>query len=174
MTIFITSGHDTKAYSHNIQLPHPSHFTEHSVQEKRFQSLEKRRQLQQLMFVGEEKRQLGTELEALRSKDKQLRERVGQLEAILHKVMPVHTLWCYHQMLAGVWNWNTHQVKTEHTRFYLIRMLLSMRGPWVNGDHKRSNIIVFGQWVLFPFLFEFISNGLKRNCCSPWEHCLMS
>nr|XP_040051134.1 coiled-coil domain-containing protein 158-like isoform X3 [Gasterosteus aculeatus aculeatus] len=55
-------------------------------QEKRFQSLEKRRQLQQLMFVGEEKRQLGTELEALRSKDKQLRERVGQLEAILHKM----------------------------------------------------------------------------------------
>ncbi|XP_037338798.2 coiled-coil domain-containing protein 158-like isoform X1 [Pungitius pungitius] len=55
-------------------------------QGKRLQGLEKHRQLQQLMFLREEKRQLGTELEALRSTDQQLRERVGQLEAILHKM----------------------------------------------------------------------------------------
>ncbi|XP_049907414.1 coiled-coil domain-containing protein 158-like isoform X7 [Epinephelus moara] len=55
-------------------------------QEKRYQGLENQRQLQQLTFVREEKRQLGDELEALRSKDKQLRERISQLEAILHKM----------------------------------------------------------------------------------------
>ncbi|XP_074495198.1 uncharacterized protein LOC141769724 [Sebastes fasciatus] len=55
-------------------------------QEKRYQSLENERQLQQLTFVREEKRQLGNELEAVHSKDKQLRERIGQLEAILHKM----------------------------------------------------------------------------------------
>ncbi|XP_044051326.1 coiled-coil domain-containing protein 158-like isoform X2 [Siniperca chuatsi] len=55
-------------------------------QEKRYQSLEHQRQLQGLTFVREEKRQLGNELEALRSKDKQLRDRIGQLEAILHKM----------------------------------------------------------------------------------------
>ncbi|XP_068577063.1 coiled-coil domain-containing protein 158-like isoform X3 [Cebidichthys violaceus] len=57
-----------------------------SEQEKRYQSLENQRRLQQLTFVREEKRQLGEELEALRSKDKQLKERIGQLEAILHKM----------------------------------------------------------------------------------------
>ncbi|XP_049433759.1 coiled-coil domain-containing protein 158-like isoform X2 [Epinephelus fuscoguttatus] len=55
-------------------------------QEKRYHGLENQRQLQQLTFVREEKRQLGDELEALRSKDKQLRERISQLEAILHKM----------------------------------------------------------------------------------------
>ncbi|XP_035846676.1 coiled-coil domain-containing protein 158-like isoform X10 [Sander lucioperca] len=54
-------------------------------QEKRYQSLENQRQLGELTFVREEKRQLGNELEALRSKDKQLGERISQLEAILHK-----------------------------------------------------------------------------------------
>ncbi len=53
----------------------------------RYQSLEHKRQLQELTVVREEKRQLGNELEVLRSKDKQLRERIGQLEAILHKVV---------------------------------------------------------------------------------------
>ncbi|XP_034397585.1 coiled-coil domain-containing protein 158-like isoform X2 [Cyclopterus lumpus] len=53
-------------------------------QEKHYQSLENQRQLQALTFIREEKRQLGNELEALRSKDKQLREWIGQLEAILH------------------------------------------------------------------------------------------
>ncbi|XP_034726694.1 coiled-coil domain-containing protein 158-like isoform X3 [Etheostoma cragini] len=55
-------------------------------QEKRYQSLENQRQLEELIFVREEKRQLGNELEALRSKDKQLGERLSQLEAILHKM----------------------------------------------------------------------------------------
>uniref|UniRef100_UPI0037E76C2B coiled-coil domain-containing protein 158-like n=1 Tax=Semicossyphus pulcher TaxID=241346 RepID=UPI0037E76C2B len=55
-------------------------------QEKRYQSLEHQRQLQELTFIREEKRQLRSELEALRSKDKQLRERINKLEAILHKM----------------------------------------------------------------------------------------
>ncbi|KAA8592576.1 hypothetical protein FQN60_018031 [Etheostoma spectabile] len=55
-------------------------------QEKRYQSLENQRQLEELIFVREEKKQLGNELEALRSKDKQLGERISQLEAILHKM----------------------------------------------------------------------------------------
>ncbi|XP_063753872.1 coiled-coil domain-containing protein 158-like isoform X3 [Eleginops maclovinus] len=54
--------------------------------QKRYQSLEKQRQLQELTFVREEKKQLGNELEALRSKDNQLRERIDQLQAILHKM----------------------------------------------------------------------------------------
>lgn len=62
------------------------------IQEKRYQSLENERQLQQLTFVREEKRQLGNELEAVHSKDKQLRERIGQLEAILHKVELIYFL----------------------------------------------------------------------------------
>ncbi|KAI4820896.1 hypothetical protein KUCAC02_028854 [Chaenocephalus aceratus] len=55
-------------------------------QEKRYQSLENQRQLQELTFVREEKKQLAIEQEALRSKDNQLRERIGQLEAILTKL----------------------------------------------------------------------------------------
>ncbi len=57
------------------------------MQERRYQSLERQRQLQELSLVKKEKRQLGDELEALRSKDKQLRDRIGQLETILHKVV---------------------------------------------------------------------------------------
>lgn len=55
-------------------------------QEKRSQSLETHRQLQELTLIREEKRQLANELKALRSKDQQLRERISELEAILHKV----------------------------------------------------------------------------------------
>ncbi|XP_024860846.1 coiled-coil domain-containing protein 158 isoform X1 [Kryptolebias marmoratus] len=55
-------------------------------QEKRSQSLETHRQLQELTFIREEKRQLANELKALRSKDQQLRERIGELEAILRKM----------------------------------------------------------------------------------------
>ncbi|KAM8885384.1 uncharacterized protein AB9W97_013028 isoform 2-T4 [Spinachia spinachia] len=68
------------------KIKHLEETTDQLYQEKRYQSLEKRRQLQQLMFVREEKRQLATELDAVRSKDKQLRERIGQLEAILRKM----------------------------------------------------------------------------------------
>nr|XP_020444041.1 coiled-coil domain-containing protein 158 isoform X2 [Monopterus albus] len=55
-------------------------------QEKSCQILESQRQLQELTFVREEKRQLASELEAIRSKDQQLRERISKLEAILHKM----------------------------------------------------------------------------------------
>lgn len=77
----------------------------HPTQEKRYQSLEQQRQLQELTFVREEKKQLGNELEALRSKDKQLRDRIGQLEAILYKVALIYSLFCslyYHHMISGV------------------------------------------------------------------------
>ncbi|XP_070761054.1 coiled-coil domain-containing protein 158-like [Enoplosus armatus] len=68
------------------KLQHLEETMEKLHQEKRYQSLERQRQLQELTFVKEEKRQLGDELEALRSKDKQLRDRISQLEAILHKM----------------------------------------------------------------------------------------
>ncbi|XP_069562618.1 coiled-coil domain-containing protein 158-like [Brachyistius frenatus] len=55
-------------------------------QEKRYHKLETQRQLQELTFVQEEKRQLANELEALRSKDLQLKDRISELEAILHKM----------------------------------------------------------------------------------------
>ncbi|XP_022047196.2 coiled-coil domain-containing protein 158 [Acanthochromis polyacanthus] len=54
--------------------------------EKRYQNRETQRQLQELTLVKEEKKQLANELEALRSKDQQLRGRIGELEAILHKM----------------------------------------------------------------------------------------
>ncbi|XP_075960751.1 uncharacterized protein LOC142964350 isoform X1 [Anarhichas minor] len=68
------------------KIQHLEEIKDKLYQEKRYQSLENQRRLQQLTFVREEKRQLGDELEALRSKDKQLRERIDQLEAILHKM----------------------------------------------------------------------------------------
>ncbi|XP_056889979.1 coiled-coil domain-containing protein 158-like isoform X2 [Takifugu flavidus] len=55
-------------------------------QEKHHQNLEHQRQLQELAFIKEEKRQLGRELEALRSKDKRMREWTSRLEQILHKM----------------------------------------------------------------------------------------
>ncbi|XP_047448115.1 coiled-coil domain-containing protein 158-like isoform X2 [Mugil cephalus] len=55
-------------------------------QEKRYQHMEAQRQLRELTFVKEEKRQLINELEALCSNDKQLRGRISELEAILHKM----------------------------------------------------------------------------------------
>ncbi|KAG7221301.1 hypothetical protein INR49_017368 [Caranx melampygus] len=55
-------------------------------QEKRYQSLETQRQLQELTFVKEERKQLANELQTLRVKDQQLRDRIGKLEAILHKM----------------------------------------------------------------------------------------
>uniref|UniRef100_A0A1A8JF16 Coiled-coil domain containing 158 n=1 Tax=Nothobranchius kuhntae TaxID=321403 RepID=A0A1A8JF16_NOTKU len=55
-------------------------------QEKRHQKLESHRHLQEVTFIREEKRQLAGELKALRSKDQQLKERIDELEAILHKM----------------------------------------------------------------------------------------
>ncbi|XP_076586913.1 uncharacterized protein LOC143320823 isoform X2 [Chaetodon auriga] len=68
------------------QIQHLEETVEKLHQEKHYQSLEHQRQLQELTLVREEKRQLGSELEANRSKDKQLRGRISQLEAILHKM----------------------------------------------------------------------------------------
>ncbi|XP_030273607.1 coiled-coil domain-containing protein 158-like isoform X3 [Sparus aurata] len=68
------------------KIQHLEETVEKQNQEKRYQSLEQQRQLQELTLVREEKRHLSSELEALRSKDKQLRDRIGQLEAILHKM----------------------------------------------------------------------------------------
>ncbi|KAK5932093.1 hypothetical protein CgunFtcFv8_003827 [Champsocephalus gunnari] len=68
------------------KIKHLEEIMDKLYQEKRYQSLENQRQLQELTFVREEKKQLGIEQEALRSKDNQLRERIGQLEAILTKL----------------------------------------------------------------------------------------
>ncbi|XP_036954412.1 coiled-coil domain-containing protein 158-like isoform X1 [Acanthopagrus latus] len=68
------------------KIQHLEETVEKLNQEKHYQSLEQQRQLQELTLVREEKRHLSSELEALRSKDKQLRDRIGQLEAILHKM----------------------------------------------------------------------------------------
>ncbi|XP_033974163.1 coiled-coil domain-containing protein 158-like isoform X1 [Trematomus bernacchii] len=68
------------------KIKHLEEIMDKLYQEKRYQSLENQRQLQELTFVREEKKQLGIEQEVLRSKDNQLRERIGQLEAILNKL----------------------------------------------------------------------------------------
>lgn len=86
------------------------------IQEKRYQSLEHQRQLQELTFVREEKRQLGNELEALRSKDKQLRDRIGQLEAILHKVAPIYTSFVSLLLRFGVTLPPNSYLPLEHNR----------------------------------------------------------
>lgn len=70
---------------------HFLHFYALPIQEKHYQILENQRQLQELTFVREEKRQLANELEALQSKDTQLRDRISKLEAILHKVALIYT-----------------------------------------------------------------------------------
>uniref|UniRef100_A0A667Y1P5 Coiled-coil domain containing 158 n=2 Tax=Myripristis murdjan TaxID=586833 RepID=A0A667Y1P5_9TELE len=55
-------------------------------QEKHYQDLENRRQVQEVASVQEEKRQLTMELEALRSKEKHHRDTISKLEATLHKM----------------------------------------------------------------------------------------
>ncbi|XP_059192432.1 coiled-coil domain-containing protein 158-like isoform X3 [Centropristis striata] len=69
-----------------VKIQHLEETTDKLYQEKRYQSLENQRQLQELTLVREEKRQLANELDALRSKDQQLRERISHLESILHKM----------------------------------------------------------------------------------------
>ncbi|KAM7415781.1 hypothetical protein PAMA_018038 [Pampus argenteus] len=68
------------------RIQHLEETMEKLYQEKHYQNLENQRQLQELAFVREEKRQLANELEVLTSKDKQLRERISKMEAILHKM----------------------------------------------------------------------------------------
>uniref|UniRef100_A0A673WWB2 Coiled-coil domain-containing protein 158-like n=1 Tax=Salmo trutta TaxID=8032 RepID=A0A673WWB2_SALTR len=55
-------------------------------QEKCYQSLESKRQVQELASVTEEKRQMAAELETVRSLERLLREKVAKLEATLHKM----------------------------------------------------------------------------------------
>ncbi|XP_015230897.1 PREDICTED: coiled-coil domain-containing protein 158 isoform X2 [Cyprinodon variegatus] len=68
------------------RIQHLEEQVEKLQQEKRRQNLETHRQLQELTFVREEKRQISSELKALRLKDHQLMERITELEAILHKM----------------------------------------------------------------------------------------
>uniref|UniRef100_A0A096LWK7 Coiled-coil domain containing 158 n=1 Tax=Poecilia formosa TaxID=48698 RepID=A0A096LWK7_POEFO len=68
------------------RIQHLEEKVEKLQQEKRRLNLEAHHQLQDLTFAREEKRQLGSELKALRSKDHQLRERIVELEGILHKM----------------------------------------------------------------------------------------
>ncbi|XP_035999947.1 coiled-coil domain-containing protein 158 isoform X2 [Fundulus heteroclitus] len=75
-----------EADSLQSRIQHLEEKVEKMQQEERRQNLETHRQLQELTFVREEKRQLANELTALRSKDHQLRERINELEAILHKM----------------------------------------------------------------------------------------
>ncbi|XP_041643766.1 coiled-coil domain-containing protein 158-like [Cheilinus undulatus] len=68
------------------KIQHLEETMEKLLQEKHQQSLQHQHQLQELSFIREEKRQLRSELETLCSKDKQLRDRISQLEALLHKM----------------------------------------------------------------------------------------
>ncbi|XP_014850780.1 PREDICTED: coiled-coil domain-containing protein 158-like isoform X1 [Poecilia mexicana] len=68
------------------RIQHLEEKVEKLQQEKCRLNLEAHHQLQDLTFAREEKRQLGSELKALRSKDHQLRERIVELEGILHKM----------------------------------------------------------------------------------------
>ncbi|KAK6312929.1 hypothetical protein J4Q44_G00162760 [Coregonus suidteri] len=55
-------------------------------EEKRYQSLESKRQVQLLASVTEEKRQVAAEVETVRSLERRLREKVAKLETALHKM----------------------------------------------------------------------------------------
>ncbi|XP_057688782.1 coiled-coil domain-containing protein 158-like isoform X3 [Corythoichthys intestinalis] len=55
-------------------------------QELTYQNVRSQRQAQELALVRKEKTQLARQLEAIRSKDKHLRERIDQLEAIFNKM----------------------------------------------------------------------------------------
>ncbi|XP_028270307.1 coiled-coil domain-containing protein 158-like isoform X2 [Parambassis ranga] len=68
------------------RLRHLEERVEKLQQDKHYQNLETQHQLQELTLVREEKRQLVNELEALRTRDQQLRDRISELEAILHKM----------------------------------------------------------------------------------------
>ncbi|KAM3868432.1 coiled-coil domain-containing protein 158-like [Diretmus argenteus] len=68
------------------RIQHLEETVEKLSQEKRYQNLESRRQARELSSVREEKRQLVMELEDLRSKEKQQKGRVSELEAVLHKM----------------------------------------------------------------------------------------
>ncbi|XP_014027770.2 coiled-coil domain-containing protein 158 isoform X2 [Salmo salar] len=56
------------------------------TEEKRYQSLESKRQIQLLASVTEEKRQVAAEVETVRSLEGRLREKVAKLETALHKM----------------------------------------------------------------------------------------
>uniref|UniRef100_A0A4W5QSG0 Coiled-coil domain containing 158 n=1 Tax=Hucho hucho TaxID=62062 RepID=A0A4W5QSG0_9TELE len=56
------------------------------TEEKRYQSLESKRQIQLLASVTEEKRQVAAEVETVRSLERRLREKVAKLETALHKM----------------------------------------------------------------------------------------
>ncbi|KAM3611299.1 uncharacterized protein V6R79_016197 [Siganus canaliculatus] len=68
------------------KLQHLEETMEKLHQEKRYQAVEYQRQFQEFNLMKKEKTHLAQELEALRSKDKQLMDRIGQLEAIIHKI----------------------------------------------------------------------------------------
>lgn len=90
-----------------IEFPHiPQAVSSRHFQEKCHQNLEHQRRLQELSFIKEEKRQLGNELEALRSKDKHIREWISRLEQILNKVKHIYACLmqifrCYSSMVLG-------------------------------------------------------------------------
>ncbi|KAM9822007.1 coiled-coil domain-containing protein 158-like isoform 6-T9 [Syngnathus typhle] len=77
-------GGRTNALQARVQ--HLEETLEKVNQEASYQKAESQRQTRELAFVREEKRQLARELDAVRSKDKHLRERISELEAILHKM----------------------------------------------------------------------------------------
>ncbi|XP_077457905.1 uncharacterized protein LOC144075018 isoform X3 [Stigmatopora argus] len=60
--------------------------TPENVDQRPYQSIQSQHQAQELALVRKEKSQLACQLDAIRSKDKHLRERIGQLEATFHKM----------------------------------------------------------------------------------------
>lgn len=68
----------------------PSFVSSYHFQEKHHQNLEHQLRLQELIVIKEEKKQLGNELEALRSKDKHIREWINRLEQILDNVRHIY------------------------------------------------------------------------------------
>ncbi|KAM6930969.1 uncharacterized protein FYW49_002894 [Xenentodon cancila] len=67
------------------RIKHLEESMEKLQQQKCHQNLDTQCQLREISFIREEKRQLANELKVLRSKDQQLRGRISELEAILHK-----------------------------------------------------------------------------------------
>uniref|UniRef100_A0A3B4VMZ4 Coiled-coil domain containing 158 n=1 Tax=Seriola dumerili TaxID=41447 RepID=A0A3B4VMZ4_SERDU len=111
------------------KIQHLEEAVEKLYQEKRYQSLESHRQIQELTFVREEKKQLASELEALRSKDQQLRDRIGQLETILHKMT---------ESFAGCQDF----IQLQEQEFYRLKLQHALDLKELQGQNLRAALNV--------------------------------
>ncbi|KAF7663475.1 hypothetical protein LDENG_00210660 [Lucifuga dentata] len=102
---------------------------EKMYQEKRYQDLENQRQLQELAFIREEKKQLATEMESLHSKEKRFRERIHELEAALHKMS---------ESFAGCKDF----IQLQKQEFYRLKLQHALDLKELQGQNLRTAVNV--------------------------------